>query len=116
LARNTTLFATLVAACQVLLARWSGQEDVVVGSVVSGRNRLELERLVGFFVNTIVLRSTVEGQRTFGEFLARVTDTVLDAFAHDETPFERLVDVLQPDRDASRNPLFDVMVLLQNTQ
>src|SRR2546421_958735 len=115
-ARDTTLFATLVAACQALLARYSGQEDIAIGTVASGRNRLELERLVGFFVNTIVLRSRVDDEQTFGEFLARVTDTVLDAFAHDETPFERLVEALQPDRNASHNPLFDVMVVLHNTK
>src|SRR5439155_26753928 len=76
-ARDTTLFATLVAACQVLLARYSGQEDVAVGPVVSGRNRPELDRLVGFFVNTIVLRSTVDGPQSFVEFRVGVMDAVL---------------------------------------
>ncbi|NJC74319.1 non-ribosomal peptide synthetase, partial [Planosporangium thailandense] len=113
---ETTLFTVLVAACQVLFARYSGQDDIAVGTVVSGRSRPELDRVVGFFVNTVVLRSHVDGTRSFREVLAGVKDTVLDAFDHDEVPFERLVDDLQPERDPSRNPLFDVMVLLQNGQ
>ncbi|MGH3979304.1 MAG: condensation domain-containing protein, partial [Pseudonocardiaceae bacterium] len=115
-AADTTLFTTLMAACQVMFARYAGQHDVAVGTVVSGRNRPELERVVGFFVNTVVLRAHVDGSRTFGEFLGGVNDTVLDAFAHDEAPFERLVDALHPERDPSRNPLFDVMVVLHNAQ
>ncbi|SFW88822.1 non-ribosomal peptide synthase domain TIGR01720/amino acid adenylation domain-containing protein [Amycolatopsis australiensis] len=110
-----TLFMTLVAACQVLLARWAGQEDVAVGTVTAGRDRPELERLIGFFVNTLVLRSTVDARRPFREFLAQVRDTVLDAFAHQDVPFERVVDAVQPVRDSSRTPLFQVMVALQNT-
>ncbi len=112
--QGSTLFMTLVAACQLLFARWSGQDDIAVGTVISGRDRAELEGLVGFFVNTLVLRSTVDDARTSEEFLVQVRDTVLDAFAHQEVPFERLVEELQPARDTSRNPLFDVMVLLQN--
>ncbi|HWE07716.1 MAG TPA: amino acid adenylation domain-containing protein, partial [Solirubrobacteraceae bacterium] len=115
-AEGTTLFTALVAACQVLLARWSGQEDIAVGTVTSGRNRPELERLVGFFVNTVVLRSSVEGSRTFIDFLTGVKGSVLDAFAHEEVPFDRLVNAVQTERDAGRNPLFDVMVVLQGTQ
>jgi amino acid adenylation domain-containing protein/non-ribosomal peptide synthase protein (TIGR01720 family) len=111
--RDGTLYMTLVAACQVLFARWSGQDDIAVGTVVSGRERAELEGLVGFFVNTVVLRSTVDGSQSFGQFLSEVREMVLDAFAH-EVPFERLVDELKPARDTSRNALFDVMVLLQN--
>ncbi|HWG97931.1 MAG TPA: amino acid adenylation domain-containing protein, partial [Pilimelia sp.] len=110
-----TLFVTLVAACQALLSRWSGQEDVAVGTVASGRERPELERLVGFFVNTLVLRSTVDGGRSFADLLGRVRQSALGAFAHQDVPFERLVDELAPARDTSRNPLFDVMVVLQNT-
>ncbi|NJC68037.1 non-ribosomal peptide synthase/polyketide synthase, partial [Planosporangium flavigriseum] len=113
---ETTLFTTLVAACQVLFARYAGQDDVAVGTVVSGRNRPELDRVVGFFVNTVVLRSTVDESLSFRQLLAGVRDTVLDAFDHDEVPFERIVDELQPERDPSRNPLFDVMVLLHNGQ
>jgi hypothetical protein len=115
-AQETTLFTALVAACQVLLAAHAGQDDVAVGTAVSGRNRSELNRAVGFFVNTIVLRSTVDRAATFREFLAAVTTTVLDAFDHDEVPFDQLVDALQTERDPSRNPLFDVMVVLQNSR
>ncbi|MBV8997008.1 MAG: AMP-binding protein, partial [Pseudonocardiales bacterium] len=113
--QDGTLFMTLVAACQVLLARWSGQDDITVGTVASGRDRAELENLVGFFVNTLVLRSQLDRTRSFRELLGQVKDTVLDAFAHQDVPFERLVDALQPIRDTSRTPLFDVMIVLQNT-
>ncbi|MCA1682074.1 MAG: condensation domain-containing protein, partial [Actinobacteria bacterium] len=113
--QDGTLFMTLVAACQVLLARWSGQDDVALGTVTSGRDRAELEGLVGFFVNTLVLRSQLDRTRTFNEFLAGVKGDVLDAFAHQDVPFERLVDALQPVRDTSRTPLFDAMIVLQNT-
>ncbi|PZS13434.1 MAG: non-ribosomal peptide synthetase, partial [Pseudonocardiales bacterium] len=115
-AQETTLFTVLMAACQVLFARWSGRNDIAVGTVVSGRNRAELERLVGFFVNTLVLRAPVDRTQTFTEFLGTVSQTVLDALAHQEMPFERLVDAVQVARDASRNPLFDVMVLMQDEQ
>ncbi|HEX6355904.1 non-ribosomal peptide synthase/polyketide synthase [Actinophytocola sp.] len=115
-AYNTTLFTVLVAACQVLFAKYTGQRDIALGTVVSGRDRPELERMVGFFVNTIVLRSTVEQSTRFSDFLDAVRDTVLDAFAHDEAPFEKLVEALHTDRDPSHNPLFDVMVLLHGTQ
>ncbi|PZS40769.1 MAG: hypothetical protein DLM62_01110, partial [Pseudonocardiales bacterium] len=115
-AQGTTLFTALMAACQVLFARWSGQNDIAVGTVVTGRNRAELERLVGFFVNTLVLRAPVDRTQTFTEFLGTVSQTVLDALAHQEMPFERLVDAVQVERDASRNPLFDVMVLMHDEQ
>ena len=113
--RQTTLFAVLVAACQVLFARWSGQDDIAIGSVVSGRNRPELHDLVGFFVNTVVLRSTVDESWNFTDFLAGVRDMALDAVAHDEAPFEQVLDALHVEREPSRNPLFDVMVLLHDT-
>ncbi|MGH3983633.1 MAG: amino acid adenylation domain-containing protein [Pseudonocardiaceae bacterium] len=112
--RGATLFMTLTAAVQVLLSRYANQRDVAVGTVTSGRHRAELENLVGFFVNTVVLRSTVEGTRTFEEFLADVRETVLDAFNHDEVPFDRLVEDLQPQRDASRTPLVQALVVLQS--
>ncbi|WAP59864.1 non-ribosomal peptide synthase/polyketide synthase [Streptomyces sp. S465] len=111
---DATLFMTLLATCQVLLARWSGQEDIAVGTVTSGRERPELEHLVGMFVNTLVLRTRVAADESFAELLARVRDTVLDAFAHQDVPFERVVDALQPERDTSRTPLFQVMVALHN--
>ncbi|MGH3983632.1 MAG: condensation domain-containing protein, partial [Pseudonocardiaceae bacterium] len=115
-AHGTTLFTALVAACQVLFARWSGQDDIAVGTVVSGRNRPELERLVGFFVNTLVLRTPIDRTQTFTEFLGTVSQTVFDALAHQDVPFERLVDAVRPERDLSRNPLFDVMVLMHDEQ
>jgi amino acid adenylation domain-containing protein/non-ribosomal peptide synthase protein (TIGR01720 family) len=114
--QDTTLFTALLAACQALFARWSGQDDIAIGTVVSGRNRPELERLVGFFVNTLVLRAPVDRTQPFTEFLGTVRDTVLDAFAHQDVPFERLVDAVHAERDVSRNPLFDVMVLLHDQQ
>ncbi|MFG2633928.1 non-ribosomal peptide synthase/polyketide synthase [Streptomyces sp. NPDC048362] len=113
--RGTTLFTALVAAAQAYLARISGGTDITVGTVTSGRDRTETQHLVGFFVNTLVLRSRVRTERPFGEFLTGVRETVLDAFAHQDVPFERVVDEVQPVRDTSRTPLFQVMVVLQNT-
>ncbi|MGH3933701.1 MAG: amino acid adenylation domain-containing protein, partial [Pseudonocardiaceae bacterium] len=110
-----TLFMTLVAACQLLFSRWSGQDDIAVGTVVSGRERAELHGLIGFFVNTLVLRSRVDSRDSFTQFLRSVRNTVLEASAHQDVPFERLVDELAPARDTSRTPLFQVMVVLQNT-
>jgi len=112
---DSTLFMTLIAACQVLFHRWSGQHDIAVGTVTSGRERVEMEGLVGFFVNTVVLRSQVDRDCTVGQFLEEVRGTVLDAFAHQDVPFEKVVDEVQPNRDTSRTPLFQAMVVLQNT-
>ncbi|TWV29510.1 amino acid adenylation domain-containing protein, partial [Streptomyces misionensis] len=112
---GTTLFTTLVAAVQAYLARLSGAEDIAVGTVTSGRDRPETQALVGFFVNTLVLRSRAEAGTPFSGFLTAVRGTVLDAFAHQDVPFERVVDEVQPVRDTSRSPLFQVMVVLQNT-
>ncbi|MEU4039405.1 non-ribosomal peptide synthase/polyketide synthase [Streptomyces collinus] len=112
--RQATLFTTLVAAAQTYLARLTGGRDITVGTVTSGRDRAETQALVGFFVNTLVLRSRVEPGRPFPEFLTEVRGTVRDAFAHQEAPFERVVDEVQPVRDTSRTPLFQVMVVLQN--
>ncbi|GAA2545417.1 MULTISPECIES: non-ribosomal peptide synthase/polyketide synthase [Streptomyces] len=110
--QRTTLFTALVATCQTLLARWSGQDDITVGSLTPGRGRTDLERAVGFFVNTVVLRTRVETSGSFRDLLAAAADTVNDAFAHGDTPFERLVEAVGATREAGRNPLFDVMVLL----
>jgi amino acid adenylation domain-containing protein/non-ribosomal peptide synthase protein (TIGR01720 family) len=112
-AHGATLFMTLSAAVQVLLSRYCNQRDIAVGTVTAGRAGAELESLVGFFVNTIVLRSWVEPTQPFEEFIAAVRETVLDAFAHDEVPFDRLVEELRPDRDPSRSPLVGAMVVLQ---
>ncbi|MEU2057651.1 non-ribosomal peptide synthase/polyketide synthase [Streptomyces bungoensis] len=110
--QHTTLFTALVAACQALLARWSGQDDITVGSLTPGRGRTDLEQAVGFFVNTVALRTRVETGGSFRELLTAAADTVNDAFAHGDTPFERLVEAVGATREPGRNPLFDVMVLL----
>ncbi|MGH3768373.1 MAG: amino acid adenylation domain-containing protein, partial [Pseudonocardiaceae bacterium] len=112
-AHGATLFMTLNAAVQVLLSRYCNQQDIAVGTVTAGRNRVELEKLVGFFVNTVVLRSWIEPTQPFGDFLAAVRETVLDAFAHDKVPFDRLIEELRPERDSSRTPLMQAMVVLQ---
>ncbi|MEU9853530.1 amino acid adenylation domain-containing protein [Streptomyces sp. NPDC047974] len=112
--RDATLFMSLVTVTKVLLARYRGDSDVAVGTVTLGRQRPELESLIGFFINTVVLRSQVDESLTFTELLDRVRGGLLDAFAHDEVPFQRLVDTLRPERDASRPPLVQVMVNLQN--
>ncbi|NUT52322.1 MAG: amino acid adenylation domain-containing protein, partial [Saccharothrix sp.] len=113
-AADGTLFMALVAACEVLFHRWSGQDDFAVGTVASGRERPETQDLVGLFVNTVALRARIEPSATFAEFLGRTRRTVLDAFAHQDVPFERVVDAVQPDRDTSRTPLFQAVVALQN--
>jgi amino acid adenylation domain-containing protein len=112
---GVTQFMTLLAGFQVLLYRYSGQEDVVIGSPVANRNRLETEGVIGFFVNTLVLRTDLCGKRSFKELLYHVRDVCFGAHAHQDLPFERLVQELQPERNVSRNPLFQVMFLLQNT-
>jgi hypothetical protein len=112
---GATLFMTLLAAFHLLLHRYSGQEDIAVGSPVSNRDRSEIEGLIGFFVNTLVLRVDLTGAPSFKEFLARVREVCLDAYAHQEIPFEKLVEELNPRRELNRNPLFQAMFVLQNT-
>ena len=104
---------TLMAAFQLLLHRYAGQADVAVGTPMAGRVRSELEGLIGMFVNTLVIRSNVSGDLSFREFLSQVRDTSLEAQSHQDLPFERLVEELQPQRDLSRNPLFQVVFALQ---
>ncbi|PWB82960.1 MAG: non-ribosomal peptide synthetase, partial [Methylocystaceae bacterium] len=111
---NATLFMTLLAAFQILLARHSGQTDICVGSPVANRRLVELEDLIGCFVNTLVLRGDVSGNPSFRDFLARVRETALGAQEHQDVPFERLVEELQPQRDPSRSSLFQALFVLQN--
>lgn len=114
-AHSSTLYMTLLAAFQVLLYRLSGQEDLLVGSPTIGRSRVDLASLVGYFVNPVVVRSHISENLTFEAFLNQVRSSVLDAFKHQDYPFARLVEQLQPVRDPSRSPLFQVMFVLQKT-
>ncbi|MEA2827783.1 MAG: hypothetical protein QOG43_2222, partial [Actinomycetota bacterium] len=107
---GATLFMTLVAGFVALLRRYTGQDDVVVGTAVSGRTRTELEGLVGYISNTLVLRTDTSGDPTFAQLVARVRETAVSAYAHQDVPFEKLVEALRPDRDLSRHPLFQVMI------
>ncbi len=113
---GATLYMLLLAGFQVLLSRYSGKDDIVVGSPVAGRNLPETEDLIGFFVNTLVLRGNLAGNPSFTELLARTRESALGAFAHQELPFERVVEALQPERSLSHNPLFQVAFALQNVE
>ncbi|MEH1914726.1 amino acid adenylation domain-containing protein [Nostoc sp.] len=116
LSRNSgvTLFMTLLTAFKTLLYRYTGQTDIVVGSPIASRNRAEVESLIGFFVNVLVLRTDLSGDLSFQELLAQVKSTALEAYIHQDLPFEKLVEEIQPNRDLSYNPLFQVMFVLQN--
>lgn len=111
---GVTLFMTLLAVFQTLLARYAGQQEVLVGTPIAGRQQQELESVIGLFVNTLVLRSDLSGAPSFVELLQRVREVALQAYAHQDVPFEKLVEELQPQRDLSRHPLFQVMFILHN--
>ena len=111
---GVTLFMTLLAAFQTLLCRYCGQQDIAVGTPIAGRTRQEIEGLIGFFVNTLVLRADLSNNPTFKELLRQVRETALEAYSHQDLPFEKLVEELHPDRNPSISPLFQVMFILQN--
>lgn len=111
---GSTLFMTLLTAFNVLLRGYTNEDDVIVGTPVANRNRLEIEGLIGFFVNALVLRSDLSGNPTFRELVRRVRKVCVDAYAHQDLPFDRLVEELHLKRDLSRNPIFQVMFVLQN--
>jgi alpha-ketoglutarate-dependent taurine dioxygenase len=112
---DVTLFMTLLAAFQLLLHHYSGQEDIAVGTDVANRSRAETERLIGFFINQLVLRTNLSGNPGFRELLGRVREVTLGAYAHQDLPFDKLVEALNPVRDASRQPLSQIKIILQNT-
>src|SRR5262249_52427998 len=111
---GVTLFMSLLAGFQVLLARYSGQDDIAVGTPIAGRNRREVEGLIGFFVNTLVVRGGLGGKPTVKGLFGRVRETALGAYAHQDLPFEKLVEGLQPDRRLNGTPLFQAMIAMQN--
>lgn len=111
---NVTIFMTLLAAFQTLLYRYTGQDDIAVGSQIANRSRVELETLIGFFANTLVMRTSLAGSPTFRELLSRVRETALEAYAHQDLPFEKLVKELNPARDSGGIPFIRVMLVLQN--
>jgi hypothetical protein len=112
---EATLFMLMLAAFGLLLSRYSGQENVLVGTVIAGRHRLELEQLIGFFVNTLVMRVDLNGNPDFRELLRRVRQTTFAAYAHQDVPFEKLVSELQPGRSVSHNPFFNTLLVIQNS-
>ena len=114
-AHGVTLYMTLLTAFKVLLYRYSGQEDICVGTPVAGRNQQELEGLIGFFINTLALRSQFRGDISFTDLLQEVKGTTLEAYSHQEVPFEKVVDAVVKNRDMGRSPLFQVLFSLQNT-
>jgi amino acid adenylation domain-containing protein len=113
--QEVTLFMTLLAVFQTLLYRYTQQTDIVVGSAIANRNRREIEGLIGFFVNSLVLRTDLSGNPSFLQLLERVRGVALGAYAHQDLPFEKLVEELHPERNLSHHPLFQVVLTLQNT-
>ena len=113
---NVTPFMMLLTAFQILLARYSGQDDIVVGTPVAGRNHSEIEHLIGFFVNTLVIRTQIDDRLTFSDTLHHVREHCLNAYVHQDLPFERLVEEVHPDRTVGNSPLFQVMFVMQDAQ
>ena len=113
--QGVTQFMTLLATVDILLFRHTGQDDIIVGSTIAGRNRPETEGLIGFFINALALRTDLSGNPTFLELLKRVREVCLDAYTHQDLPFERVVEEINPQRDLSRNPLFQVMFNMADT-
>ena len=113
--QGATLYMTLLAAFKILLHRYSGQQDICVGGPMANRMQQEIEGLIGFFVNTLALRSEVKSTSTFTELLQQVKATMIEAYEHQEVPFEKVVEVVVKERELSRNPLFQVVLVLQNT-
>ncbi|HKQ74118.1 MAG TPA: amino acid adenylation domain-containing protein [Blastocatellia bacterium] len=111
---GVSLFVVLLAAFKAVLRRHARQDDIVVGSLIAGRNRVEVEVLIGFFVNALVMRTDLAGDPTFRELIGRVRRVALGAYAHQDLPLEKIVDELQPERDPSRHPLFQVHFVMQN--
>ena len=111
---GVTLFITLLSVFKVLLSRYTGDEDVIVGSPIANRPQVETESIIGYFLNNLALRSDLSGDPTFREVLGRVKKTALEAYANQDVPFEKLIDALKPVRDLSRTPLFQVYFNLFN--
>ena len=112
---GVTLFMTLLATLDLLLSRHTGQDDIIVGSTIAGRNRPETDGLIGFFINALALRTDLSGNPTFPELLKRVREVCLDAYTYQDLPFERVVEEINPQRDLGRNPLFQVMFNMADT-
>jgi aspartate racemase len=113
---SVTLYMTLLAAFQTLLYRYTGKQDIIVGSPIAGRGHAETEGLIGFFVNTLAMRTELSGELTFAQLLQRVKKTALDAYANQDLPFEKLVETLSPERDMGSTPFFQAVFGLQDGQ
>ncbi|HYG09453.1 MAG TPA: condensation domain-containing protein, partial [Pyrinomonadaceae bacterium] len=111
---GVTLFMVLLAAFQTLRYRYSGQTDLIIGTPIANRNRHETEQLIGFFVNTLAIRNDLSGNPTFRQLLRRVKEVMLGAYTHQDVPFEKIVEVLQPERSLNRQPIFQIIITLQN--
>ena len=111
---GATLYMVLLAAFKVLLSRYTGQEEIIVGSPIAGRNRVETEGLIGFFLNTLALRTDLSGEPTFLELLARVNEVTIGAYTHQEVPFEKLLEELNPERRLGNSPVFQVLFNMLN--